>query len=147
MKDDLAKGKIRLQKSDGMTGKALKGVEFEVRSADGTVLETLITDENGLAESMDYEIGRYENGEFVEYVKYYVVETKALDGYVPCDDVVEVVFEYVDGTTKCIEYMAEIENVREVTVPELPKTGDRWGWWWFVGGIIILIGVIICLRK
>lgn len=147
MKDDLAKGKIRLQKSDGMTGKALKGVEFEVRSADGTVLETLITDENGLAESMDYEIGRYENGEFVEYVKYYVVETKALDGYVLCDDVVEVVFEYVDGTIKCIEYMAEIENVREVTIPELPKTGDRWGWWWFVGGIIILIGVIICLRK
>ena len=138
MKDDLAKGKIRLQKSDGMTGKALKGVEFEVRSADGTVLETLITDENGFAESMDYEIGRYENGEFVEYVKYYLVETKALDGYVLFDEVVEVVFEYVDGTIKCIEYLAEIENVPKVTVPELPKTGDRWGWWWFVGGMIAL---------
>lgn len=69
-------------------------------------------------------------GEFVEYVKYYLVEMKTLDGYVLCDDVMEVVFEYVDRTIKYIEYMAEIENVREVTVPELSKTGDRWKWWW-----------------
>jgi len=138
MKDETVKGKIRLHKTDGMTGKALEGVEFEVRSADGTVLETLITDENGYAESGEYEIGQYENGEFVDYVKYYLVETKALDGYVLKDDVTEVVFEYVDGITECVEHVVEVENVPMVTVPELPKTGDRWGWWWFVGGILVL---------
>lgn len=34
MKDETAKGKIWLYKMDSMTGKALEGVEFEVRSDD-----------------------------------------------------------------------------------------------------------------
>lgn len=143
MKDDTAKGKIFLYKTDRGTGEPLEGVEFEIRSADGTVLETLVTDENGFAESREYEIGRYENGEFAEHVKYYLVETKALDGYVLSDEAIEIVFDYVDGETEVLEYVVEVSNSKKIREPELPKTGDTWGWWWIVGGSIVIFYMLI----
>ena len=41
MKDDTAKGKVILNKTDKSSGEPLKGVEFEFRDSKGKVLETL----------------------------------------------------------------------------------------------------------
>ena len=49
MKDDTAKGRLIIEKTDKDTGAALKDAEFELRDADGKVVETMTTDENGHA--------------------------------------------------------------------------------------------------
>lgn len=79
MKDDTAKGKVILNKTDKETGEPLKGVEFELRDSKGKVLETLKTDAAGHAESSLYEIADYKDGKFAGEKKYYLVETKTLD--------------------------------------------------------------------
>lgn len=38
MKDDTAKGRLIIEKTDKDTGAALKGAEFELRDADGKVV-------------------------------------------------------------------------------------------------------------
>ena len=70
----------------------MKGVEFELRDSDGKVLEKLVTDAAGHAESGLYEIATYKNGEFGDPIKYYLVETKALDGYTLDTTQHEIVF-------------------------------------------------------
>ena len=62
MKDDTAKGRLIIEKTDKDTGAALKGAEFELRDADGKVVETLTTDENGHATSGLLAIGTYKDG-------------------------------------------------------------------------------------
>ena len=81
MKDDTAKGKVILNKTDKSSGEPLKGVEFELRDSKGKVLETLKTDAAGHAESKLYEIATFKNGKYDTAIKYYLVETKTLDGY------------------------------------------------------------------
>lgn len=76
MKDDTAKGKVILNKTDKSSGEPLKGVEFELRDSKGKVLETLKTDAAGHAESKLYEIATFKNGKYDTAIKYYLVETK-----------------------------------------------------------------------
>lgn len=103
MKDDTAKGKVIINKTDADTEKPLKGVEYELRDSKGKVLEKLVTDAAGHAESGLYEIATYKNGKFSEAIKYYLVETKALDGYELDQTKLEIVFEYADQNTPIIE--------------------------------------------
>ena len=60
------KGRIKLQKKDSETGKAepqgaasLKGAEYEVRDSKGTVVEVLVTDKKGKAQSKELPLGTY----------------------------------------------------------------------------------------
>lgn len=76
MKDDTAKGKVILNKTDKSSGEPLKGVEFELRDSKGKVLETLKTDAAGHAESKLYEIATFKNGKYDTAIKYYLVETR-----------------------------------------------------------------------
>ncbi|MGN0276288.1 MAG: SpaA isopeptide-forming pilin-related protein, partial [Hominisplanchenecus sp.] len=136
MKDDTAKGKIILNKTDQETGKPLKGVEFEIRDSKDKVLETLKTDSAGHAESSLYEIASYKNGKYDAEFKYYLVETKTLDGYKLDDTKHEIVFHYADDTTPVIEVKMNLENEEAPVLPEVPdhqeatttnapKTGDN----------------------
>lgn len=59
-----------IKKIDGDTNKALAGVEFTLYDESGKKLDTKTTDDSGLAKFTHLKEG-----------KYYVVETKALDGY------------------------------------------------------------------
>ena len=81
--DELAKGKIRVKKTDAETGNGLSGAEFEIRAKEdivtpdgtvkakaGTVVDTITTSDKGTAETKKLYLGKYE-----------VQETKAPEGY------------------------------------------------------------------
>ena len=120
MKDDTAKGKVILNKTDKETGEPLKGVEFELRDSKGKVLETLRTDAAGHAESSLYEIADYKDGKYAGEKKYYLVETKTLDGYTLDKTEHEVVFAYKDDSTPIVEVTFDLTNDK----PEVPQTTE-----------------------
>lgn len=120
MKDDTAKGKVILNKTDKETGEPLKGVEFELRDSKGKVLETLKTDAAGHVESSLYEIAEYKDGKFAGEKKYYLVETKTLDGYTLDETEHEVVFAYKDDSTPIVEVTFDLTNDK----PEVPQTTE-----------------------
>ena len=120
MKDDTAKGKVILNKTDKETGEPLKGVEFELRDSKGKVLETLKTDAAGHAESSLYEIAGYKDGKYAGEKKYYLVETKTMDGYKLDETEHEVVFAYKDDSTPIVEVIFDLTNDK----PEVPQTTE-----------------------
>ncbi|MCB7508474.1 LPXTG cell wall anchor domain-containing protein [Blautia sp. MSK20_18] len=123
MKDDTAKGKVILNKADKSSGEPLKGVEFELRDSKGKVLETLRTDAAGHAESKLYEIATFKNGKYDTAIKYYLVETKTLDGYTLDQTKHEVTFAYVNDSTPVVEVTFNLTNEKP-EVPETPNTPD-----------------------
>lgn len=131
MKDELVNGKIIIDKTDEYTKKGIAGVEFEIRDKDGNVIEKLVTDKNGHAESGELPIGVFKDGEFVENIKYYVVETKAAEGYILDETVHEVVLQYDDAAPEVVTYTLNITN--KPTEPKLPQTGDNFNPWFFAG--------------
>ena len=159
IKDDTAKGKVILNKTDKETGEPLKGVEFELRDSKGKVLETLKTDAAGHAESSLYEIAEYKDGKFDSEKKYYLVETKTLNGYALDNTEHEVVFTYVDDSTPIVEVTFDLTNeMSEVTentegTPSAgnPKTGDETNLWLPMVLIVVSIsgiaGLLIVRRK
>ena len=110
MEDDTAKGKVILNKADKSSGEPLKGVEFELRDSKGKVLETLKTDAAGHAESKLYEIATFKNGKYDTAIKYYLVETKTLDGYTLDQTKHEVTFAYADDSTPVVEVTFNLTN-------------------------------------
>lgn len=142
MKDDTAKGKVILNKTDKESGEPLKGVEFELRDSDGKVLEVLKTDAAGHAESGLYEIASYKDCKYSSEKKYYLVETKTLEGYELDPTEHEVVFAYVNDSTPIVEVTFDLTNQRTKTpegtpgtsgtstsVSDAPKTGDETKLW------------------
>ena len=143
MKDDTAKGKVILNKTDKSSGEPLKGVEFELRDSKGKVLETLKTDAAGHAESKLYEIATFKNGKYDTAIKYYLVETKTLDGYTLDQTKHEVTFAYADDSTPVVEVTFNLTNEKpevpetpntpqsheETKVSNAPKTGDSTNIW------------------
>ena len=123
MKDDTAKGKVILNKADKSSGEPLKGVEFEIRDSKGKVLETLKTDAAGHAESKLYEIATFKNGKYDTAIKYYLVETKTLDGYTLDQTKHEVTFAYANDSTPVVEVTFNLTNEKP-EVPETPNTPD-----------------------
>ena len=123
MKDDTAKGKVILNKTDKSSVEPLKGVEFELRDSKGKVLETLKTDAAGHAESKLYEIATFKNGKYDTAIKYYLVETKTLDGYTLDQTKHEVTFAYADDSTPVVEVTFNLTNEKP-EVPETPNTPD-----------------------
>jgi LPXTG-motif cell wall-anchored protein len=153
MKNDTAKGKVILNKTDKDSGEPLKDVEFELRDSKGNVLETLKTDAAGHAESSLYEIASYEYGTYSEQLKYYLVETKTLDGYQLNGTEHEIVFEYVDDATPIIEVKMELtneqapegtpENTPENTIiSNAPKTGDSTNLWLPILLMVLAAGTV-----
>ena len=123
MKDDTAKGKVIINKTDKSSGEPLKGVEFELRDSKGKVLETLKTDAAGHAESKLYEIATFKNGKYDTAIKYYLVETKTLDGYTLDQTKHEVTFAYANDSTPVVEVTFNLTNEKP-EVPETPNTPD-----------------------
>ena len=138
MKDQYTKGKIEIQKTDAKTGKPLAGVKFELRDGGGKVLETLITDKDGKAESKEYPIGTYKNGSFQKAITYTVVETETLEGYILDGREQKVTFHWKDGKEEVIKVSLGFTN--EPTEPKLPQTGEFPYWILPTGAGALLIG-------
>ena len=117
--DEIAKGKIRITKTDKETNKPIpSGAEFTVTAAEdittpdgtvrvkkGTVVATLTTDEKGKAETDKLYLG-----------KYIVKETKAPEGYLLNPKEFEVILTYADQETEIV--------YGDVTVPNQPAKGQ-----------------------
>ena len=123
MKDGTPKGKIIINKTDEVTGKPIAGVEFEIKNEAGEVMEVLVTDEKGYAESMEMAAYGYKDGKCTGSLKYTVVETKAAIGYKLNKTEYEVAFDYEGNAPEIITYILDITN--EPDEPDVPKTGDN----------------------
>lgn len=147
MKDEAAVGKIIIEKTNADTGKALAGAKFEIRDKDGKVIETLITDKNGHAESQELAIGTFKDGKYEAAITYYVVEVEAPKGYILDETVKEVTFEYRDGKVGVIEYKLAVSN--KPTEPKLPQTGDNFNPWLYggIGAVALTLGVAALFWK
>lgn len=110
--DELAKGKIRVKKTDAETGNGLSGAEFEIRAKEdiitpdgtvkvkaGTVVDTIKTSDKGTAETKELYLGKYE-----------VQETKAPEGYLLNTQKYLVELIYADQETEIV--------YGDVTVPD-----------------------------
>lgn len=168
MKDDTAKGKVILNKADKSSGEPLKGVEFELRDSKGKVLETLKTDAAGHAESKLCEIATFKNGKYDTAIKYYLVETKTLDGYTLDQTKHEVTFAYANDSTPVVEVTFNLTNEKsevpetpntpetpqsheETKVSNAPKTGDSTNIWLPILLLVIstggMAGLYICRKR
>ncbi len=147
MKDETVNGKIIIEKTDEYTGKGIGGVEFEIRDKDGNVIETLVTDKNGHAESKELPIAVFKDGNFAEDIKYYVVETKAAEGYILDETVREVVLQYDDAAPEVVTYTLNITN--KPTEPKLPQTGDNFNpyLWGGLGLASLMAGLFTFFRR
>ena len=146
--DERVKGKIALYKTCSKTGKPLKGVTFELRNKDGKKLETLVTDKTGYAETGLLDICTYnKDGSFGEDIPYYIVETKAADGYILDDTPHEVLLQYDDSATETVVYTLKLKNKPEK--PRLPQTGGDYHPWMFIalGGACIAGGVLYGRKR
>lgn len=141
MLDARVQGYIEIEKLSSVNRKALSDAVFELKDKDGNIIDTLTTDENGFAKSCLVDIGIYENGEFVEYAKYYLKETKAPEGYALSEQEYEISFEYLGDDVAVVYRSYKIPNTMlEVEKPEpiwkLVTTGDN--------SKLIVFAILLC---
>lgn len=166
MEDKQAEGKVILNKIDKDSGKPMKGVEFALCDSKGNVLETLVTDSAGHAESKTYPIATFKDGTYKKALTYILKETKTLEGYKLDGTEHKVTFEYVDDKTPVVEYQIELTNEKEPenqpetpetpgtpgspTPVNAPKTGDNTNIWLFVFAMAVSaggVGVLVFMKK
>lgn len=76
VRDSVIKGKVKVTKLNAATQEPVANAEFEILDAEGNPVETIKTDENGIA-----------NTSFLRYGNYTLHESKAPSGYIAGDDV------------------------------------------------------------
>ena len=126
MKDDYIYGKIRIEKTDSETGKALAGAKFEIRNkTTGKVEGTLTTDSDGAAESDKLLLGTYGIDGIKELFEYECVEVEAPKGYELDETPIPVSFALEKDSEPTITVTLEVTNK---PIPseksDAPKTGD-----------------------
>lgn len=101
------KGKIKVIKVDKDNNEVfIEGVEFNVQNSRGEVVDTIITNQNGEAESKDLPIDE----------EYTVVETKTKDNYVLCKETKTVKLEENKITTLKFENEKKKGKIRIIKV-------------------------------
>ena len=112
-------GYIQIKKVDKETKEPLEGVKFSVYNEKDEVVDTVITDDKGIAISKK-----------LPYGKYYIKEVESLDGYILNEERIDVTIDK--------NKTFEIEFTNEKDIPESPPTGD------ILIGVVWAIGVF-CL--
>lgn len=150
MKDERAKGRLKIHKIDDESKKGLEGAIFELRDKEtGKVLEELKTGKDGKAESRLLDIGTFTDGKLDKAHTYILVEKQAPEDYINNDKPMEITFKYKDDTTPVIEINKEIANkkVKEI-ISSTPKTGDSTPIFMLIGlGVSAIIAIIYCIMK
>ena len=100
MVDTQIKGKIQILKIDGETQKPLKGAEFEVKNANGERVKTIISGDDGIAETG-----------VLPFANYVIKEIKAPDKYT------------LDGKEYPVSITKHMETVK-LTVANTKKNGS-----------------------
>lgn len=112
---ELAKSSIDLYKVDE-EGNSLEGAEFTIFDETGNPVEELVTDKEGYAISDELEIG-----------KYYVVESKAPDGYLIVPKIFEINIE-TTGVTQTLNdgeaIVDEKANDIDISLPKVEFEGQ-----------------------
>ena len=173
MKDDYTKGKLQIIKTDADNGNVLEGAKFEIRDENDNVVEVIVTNENGVAESQILPIAVYKDGSYLQEIRYKIVEVEAPQGYILDDTVNEMSFTYVDDKTPVIMQSYSVTNKRtEITIDvpnvpntaieesvtedvhfsnkapqtEIPQTGDRTNVWRYVVMMVVSgVGIFLCI--
>lgn len=122
-------GELELTKTDIADGKALAGVGFRIKDADGNIVIEGYTDENGIAKFT------------LRYGKYTYSEFGPLEGYMA--NTKDYPFEITeDGQI----IKASVTN-EKIPVPDIPQTGDNsnLGFWIGLGAIALggLVAIVI----
>lgn len=112
-------GYIQIKKTDKENNEPLEGVKFSIYNSNDDLVDTVITDENGIALSQK-----------LPYGEYYILEVESLDGYIINEEKIEVKIDKND--------IFEIELTNEKEIIEQVPTGD------ILIGIVWAIGVF-CL--
>ncbi|WP_287971359.1 SpaA isopeptide-forming pilin-related protein, partial [Blautia sp.] len=120
-------GKIEIQKSDVTTGEKLAGAVFEitaaedittpdgtVRAAKGEVVDTITTDEKGVAVSKALYLGKYK-----------VKEIKPAPGFELSDKSYKAELKYKDQTTALVKDTLEITNKPTQVIIDKKVTGTE----------------------
>ena len=97
------KGQLKIYKMIDGTETPLAGAEFDIMDKDGKVIETIVSDENGVCESSK-----------LMYGTYYFKEVKAPNGYIKDDNTYQFNIKINNETIEAVVY-----NVKE----RLPQTG------------------------
>lgn len=139
MFDEEVKGRLVINKVDTITGAALAGAAFELKDEEGNVIQTLVTDENGHAESDLLNFGIYDtNGSYLGSKIYTLTEVTSPNGYKLDGSPVTIEFQYQDDQTEVVEVNVTVKNERE---PEVP-TGDKTDMLPF---LILMLGTVLVL--
>ena len=139
MFDEEVKGRLIINKVDSITGAALAGAVFELKDEQGNVIQTLITDENGHAESELLAFGIYDtNGRYLGSKKYTLTEITSPNGYRLDGTPITIEFEYQNGQTEVVEVNVTVRNEKE---PEVP-TGDKAD---FTALLILMLGAALAI--
>lgn len=124
MYDELVSGRLIIDKSDKKTGEKLSGAVFELRTKEGKLVQKLITDEYGIAQSENIIFGIYDdNGKYLDSEEYILTEVQAPAGYKCDNNSVVIKFDYENDGTQIVEVRKKLYNEKE---PEVP-TGDNMG--------------------
>lgn len=108
IENELKKGQIRIIKVDADNNEhRIEGAKFEVRDEEGNIVETLVTDNNGEAQSKKIPINK----------KYTVKETETAQEYILADDMVTIQLD--ENEIKTLTF----KNKKKFNEQKLPRTG------------------------
>ncbi len=127
--DKLQKGTINIHKADNESGKPLDNAEYEIYAKEdivtpegivkhtaGELLDTVITDENGIAQSEELYLGAY-----------MVKEKTAPEGYVQDTTEYKVTLSYGDQNQEVISTSLSTTNANQKGVIQISKTDNESG--------------------
>lgn len=135
------RGTLRIVKTDDFD-EPIEGVIFEIEDAEGLLIDTVSTDEDGIAEVV-LPLGTYT-----------ITEIFAPEDYI-MDDEEKIVIIDEDGETVelTVVNILEIEEVEPLPLPTpkpkptLPKTGAQGSFLWYGMGAILALAGFTLLRK
>lgn len=113
--NDMFKGNIAVWKIDDSSSEEimLQGAVYEIRDTAGTLYDTMVTDKDGYAVSIDLPVGRYKVQE-VEPPAGYILSDEVLNATISTDNKATVVFEQSNTPNRMVLKKSDLTDGRLV---------------------------------